>query len=125
MLARSTMALNRPAIRTGATTRDVTKLTPSLYGGFHTTGDEGGAHGTVVKGDLIMRREIKAVPSEDRNCGAEFELVRDIPSNRSSIGDIILPVVVEEDVEAMRGVVTGYTDRLQVSSADMLHGRQS
>ncbi|WP_416067621.1 hypothetical protein ACK9YZ_33005 [Rhizobium sp. ZK1] len=102
----------------------MTKLTPSLYGGFHTTGDEGGAHGTVVKGDLIMRREIKAVPSEDRNCGAEFELVRDIPSNRSSIGDIILPVVVEEDVEAMRGGAR-YTDRLQVSSADMLHGRQS
>lgn len=124
MLAQSTMAYNHSAIRTGATTRDVTKLTPSHYVGFRTTGDEGGAHGTVVKGDLIMQREIRAVPSENRNCGAKFEPERDIPSNRSSIGGIILPVVVADDVDGMRGV-TRYTDRLQVSSADMLHGRQS
>lgn len=124
MLAQSIMAYNHSAIRTGATTLDVTKLTPSPYGGFRTTGDEGGAHGTVVKGDLITQREIKAVPWEDRNCGAKFELERDSPSNRSSTGNIILPVVVADDVDGMGGV-TRNTDRLQVSSADMLHGRQS
>ena len=63
MLAQSIMAYNHSANRTGATTRDVTKLTPSHYVGFRTT-------------------------------------------------------------DGMRGV-TRYTDRLQVSSADMLHGRQS
>lgn len=124
MLAQSIMAHNHSAIRIRATTRDVTRLTPSHYVGFRTTGDEGGAHGTVVKDDLITQREIKAVPSEDCSCGAEFELERHIPSNRSSTGDIILPVVVADDVDGMRGV-TRYTDRLQVSSADMLHGRQS
>lgn len=124
MLAQSIMAHNHSAIRTGATTRDVTKLTPSHHVGFRTKCDEGGAHGNVVKGELITQREIKAGPSEDRNCGAKFELDGHIPGNRSSTGDIILPVVVADDVDGMRGV-TRYTDRLQISSADTLHGRQS